>query len=219
VISALLYVLPANQHKKKADERTPTADLISLRVIGHALQGFAQGCKYRISKRLSLLRFAACCTVLRSRWYQSGIKRAPLMHRGRYPRRALFRVKSGVLSHSYPLNTVVCLYSRENYRGQALWEGHLELPPIGWQLFIRGSSQSDSTAFPSFLATYATRLLAEALKRRVPGSRCRVTLSARMAASARRFLSRCVAPAHGRASERSLRSSSALVGQTARHPA
>jgi hypothetical protein len=39
----------------------------------------------------------------------------------------------------------------------------LELPPIGWQLFILGSSQSDSTAFPSFLDTYATRLLAEAL--------------------------------------------------------
>jgi hypothetical protein len=31
----------------------------------------------RISKGLSLLRVAACCTVLRSRWYQSGIKFAP----------------------------------------------------------------------------------------------------------------------------------------------
>src|SRR3712207_681620 len=39
----------------------------------------------------------------------------------------------------------------------------LELPPIGWQLFILGSSQSDSTAFPSLLDTYATRLLAEPL--------------------------------------------------------
>ena len=58
------------------------------------------------------------------------------MHRGRYPRRALFRVKSGVLSHSYPLNTVVCLYSRENYRGQALREGHLEdgFPEVGAEL-------------------------------------------------------------------------------------
>jgi hypothetical protein len=43
------------------------------------------------------------------------------------------------------------------------WSVELELPPIGWQLFILGSSQSDSTAFPSFLAAYATRLLAEPL--------------------------------------------------------
>src|SRR5215211_1631185 len=43
----------------------------------------------------------------------------------------------------------------------------LELPPIGWQLFILGSSQSYSTAFPTFLDTCATRLLAE------PLSRCR----------------------------------------------
>jgi hypothetical protein len=42
-------------------------------VIGHALQGFAQACKSRISKPLSLLWLAQCCTVLRSRWYQSGI--------------------------------------------------------------------------------------------------------------------------------------------------
>ncbi len=42
----------------------------------------------------------------------------------------------------------------------------LELPSIGWQLFILGSSQSDSIAFPSFLDTYATRLLAEALSLR-----------------------------------------------------
>ena len=45
----------------------------SLRVIGQALQGFAQGCKSPIPKRLSLLGVAACCTVLRSRWYQSGV--------------------------------------------------------------------------------------------------------------------------------------------------
>jgi hypothetical protein len=43
---------------------------------------------------------------------------------------------------------------------------YLELPPIGWQLFILGSSESDSTAFSSFLVTYATRLLAEALSLR-----------------------------------------------------
>jgi hypothetical protein len=57
----------------RADERTRTADLTSLRVIGQPLQGYARACKTRIPRRLSLLWFAACCTVLRSRWYQSGI--------------------------------------------------------------------------------------------------------------------------------------------------
>jgi hypothetical protein len=66
-----LWVL---QVKKRADERTRTADLISLRVIGHALQGLAEACKCRISKRLSLLGVSACCTVLRSQWYQIGIR-------------------------------------------------------------------------------------------------------------------------------------------------
>jgi hypothetical protein len=47
----------------------------SLRVIGQALQGFAEGCKTRIAKWFSFLWLAQCCTVLRSRWYQSGIKR------------------------------------------------------------------------------------------------------------------------------------------------
>jgi hypothetical protein len=45
-----------------------------LRVIGRALQRFAQECKSCISKRLSLLQVAERCTVLRSRWCQSGIK-------------------------------------------------------------------------------------------------------------------------------------------------
>ncbi len=39
----------------------------------------------------------------------------------------------------------------------------LELPSIGGQLFVLGSSQSDSTAFSSLLDTYATRLLTEPL--------------------------------------------------------
>ena len=59
---------------ERADERTRTADPNSLRVIIQALQGFAQGCKSPIDKPVSLLCFASCCTVLRSRWYQSGIK-------------------------------------------------------------------------------------------------------------------------------------------------
>jgi len=61
------------QVKNRADERTRTADLISLRVITQALQGLAQACKSRISKGISFLCFAPCCTVLRSRWYQIGI--------------------------------------------------------------------------------------------------------------------------------------------------
>jgi parallel beta-helix repeat protein len=40
----------------------------------------------------------------------------------------------------------------------------LELPSIGWQLFILGTPQSDSTAFLQFLDTYATRLLTEPLR-------------------------------------------------------
>src|SRR5215212_7941222 len=56
--------------------REPTSGLepltCSLRVIGQALQGFAVACKYPLSKGISLLCLASCCTVLRSRWYQSG---------------------------------------------------------------------------------------------------------------------------------------------------
>jgi hypothetical protein len=39
----------------------------------------------------------------------------------------------------------------------------LELPSIGWQLFILDRSQSDPKALPAFLDTYATRLLTEPL--------------------------------------------------------
>jgi hypothetical protein len=68
-------------------KREPTSGLEpltrSLRVIIQALQGFAQGCKSPISKSLSFLCFARCCTVLRSRWCQSGIKRgAKVLHDG-----------------------------------------------------------------------------------------------------------------------------------------
>ena len=71
---------------ERADERTRTADLCSLRVIHHALQGFARVCKYCISKGVSFLRLALCCTVLRSRWYQSSIKLRTWSH---HKRRAL----------------------------------------------------------------------------------------------------------------------------------
>src|SRR5215203_6211686 len=46
----------------------------SLRVIGQRLQGSTGGCKSRIFRGVSFPCLAACCTVLRSRWYQSGIK-------------------------------------------------------------------------------------------------------------------------------------------------
>jgi len=47
--------------------------LLQLRVIIQALLGFARVCKSRIDKPVSFLYLAVCCTVLRSRWYQSGI--------------------------------------------------------------------------------------------------------------------------------------------------
>ena len=59
--------------KKRVDERTRTADPPSLRVIIQALQGCAGDCKCRIFRGVSFPCLALCCTVLRSRWYQSGI--------------------------------------------------------------------------------------------------------------------------------------------------
>src|SRR5215216_6728167 len=41
----------------------------------------------------------------------------------------------------------------------------LEAAPIGWQLFVLESGKSASIAFLLLLATYATRLLAQALRR------------------------------------------------------
>ena len=43
-------------------------------MIIQALQGFAQACENPISKGSSFLCFAPCCTVLRSRWCQSGVR-------------------------------------------------------------------------------------------------------------------------------------------------
>jgi hypothetical protein len=64
---------------KSRQKGEPTSGLeplaCSLRVIGRALQGVAQGCKSRTSKPLSLLCLALCCTVLRSRWCHSGVRR------------------------------------------------------------------------------------------------------------------------------------------------
>ena len=46
----------------------------SLRVISQVLQGFARGCKSCTSREVSLICLARCCTVLRFRWCQSGVK-------------------------------------------------------------------------------------------------------------------------------------------------
>ena len=70
--SPLLRLL---QIKRRADERARIAYPCSLRVIGQALQGVAEACKSRILKPISFLRLAQCCTVLRSRWCQSGVNR------------------------------------------------------------------------------------------------------------------------------------------------
>jgi hypothetical protein len=64
----------ATSINQRAHEQTRTADLISLRVINRALQGYAQDCKPCIHKAISFLRLAQCCTVLRSRWCQSGVR-------------------------------------------------------------------------------------------------------------------------------------------------
>jgi hypothetical protein len=52
----------------------PQGDPCSLRVIGHVLQGCAEGCKCRIVIGISFPCLAECCTVLPSQWYQSGIR-------------------------------------------------------------------------------------------------------------------------------------------------
>jgi hypothetical protein len=87
----------------------PQGDPCSLRVIGHVLQGFALVCKSPIPKRLSLLGVAECCTVLRSRWYQSGINLPQKLLAG-YPycTQRLTPLRSFeflLLSGNYPLPT------------------------------------------------------------------------------------------------------------------
>jgi hypothetical protein len=66
------------QVRKRADERTRTADLL----ITSDPSRVAGGCKCRIFRGVSFLRFAVRCTVLRSRWCQSGVNIAPV-DRGR----------------------------------------------------------------------------------------------------------------------------------------
>jgi hypothetical protein len=61
---------PIRESRRADSNRLP---LLQLRVITQALQGFSRDCKCRIFRGVSFLCLAACCTVLRSRWYQSGI--------------------------------------------------------------------------------------------------------------------------------------------------
>jgi hypothetical protein len=68
-------VFPANLYKLGEPASGLEPLTCSLRVIGHVLQGYAGGCKCRLFRGVSFLRLAQCCTVLRSRWYQIGIKR------------------------------------------------------------------------------------------------------------------------------------------------
>src|SRR5215213_10593256 len=82
VLRSRWYQSGVGVRAERADERTRTADLLQLRVIHQALQGCAQACKCRIPKPLSILWVAACCTVLRSQWYQSGIRRRWITRRG-----------------------------------------------------------------------------------------------------------------------------------------
>jgi len=73
----LAFTLPSTFYLQISVFREPTRGLepltCSLRVITQALLGFAEACKPRIFRGVSFLRLAEYCTVLRSRWYQSGI--------------------------------------------------------------------------------------------------------------------------------------------------
>jgi hypothetical protein len=64
--------LRTRRKSRRADSNR--LSLLQLRVIHQALQELAGICKSRIFRRLPLLRVAVCCTVLRSRWCQSGVK-------------------------------------------------------------------------------------------------------------------------------------------------
>src|SRR5688572_29849856 len=75
---------------RKADERTRTAYSCSLRVITQELQECAGDCKCRIFRGVSFPCLAACCTVLRSRWYQIGIRTSDS-----------YRRTAGSMAHSF----------------------------------------------------------------------------------------------------------------------
>ena len=71
--SELCLMWFSNLSKKlRADERTRTADLL-ITSDRSCVAGVCLGLQIPISRRLFLHWVAECCTVLRSRWYQSGI--------------------------------------------------------------------------------------------------------------------------------------------------
>jgi hypothetical protein len=63
---------PIGESRRADSNRLP---LLQLRVITQALQGFAGDCKCSIFRGVSFLYLAECCTVLRSRWCQCGVRR------------------------------------------------------------------------------------------------------------------------------------------------
>jgi hypothetical protein len=80
-------VSSTTRDKTEADEWTRTADLL-ITSEQSVLQGVCTACKSPISKPFSLLWLAQCCTVLRSRWCQSGV-RSVCITRGALRRRTL----------------------------------------------------------------------------------------------------------------------------------
>jgi hypothetical protein len=127
------------------------------------LQGCAGDCTCRIFRGVSFLYLAACCTVLRSRWYQCGVRSPWITCRW-------FLLKQTRDHCSITLFTEALgkgVLRRSHSPGPTLMSIlDLEAAPIGWHLFIVGSFPSDCTAFPLFLDTYTTRQLAEALSHR-----------------------------------------------------
>jgi hypothetical protein len=71
-ISAFTAFAGKKESRRADSNRLP---LLQLRVIIHVLQGFARACKCSISREFSFLCLATCCTLLRSRWCQSGVNR------------------------------------------------------------------------------------------------------------------------------------------------
>jgi hypothetical protein len=76
LLSFQCFYLQIRRKKESRRADSNRLPLLQLRVMIQSLQGFAGVCKSRISKPVSLLSFAGCCTVLRSRWYQIGINRS-----------------------------------------------------------------------------------------------------------------------------------------------
>src|SRR5215212_3373461 len=66
----------------KKESKRADSNRLSLLITSDysGVAGVAGPCKTRISKQLSLHRFAGCCTVLCSRWCQSGINSIYLLN-------------------------------------------------------------------------------------------------------------------------------------------